>query len=143
MNAGLASGDRRRGDGQLNSFDPLYPNLGYFTDAPIDIPINWQGFEPSLTLSPRADVTVKLGSDVRYRNSKGDSLYATSGFPLIGPTQAGTAFVDALTFAHVTWRATRHIQIDAGYVHGSAGKVLAASGGQDLDFGLLQAAFRF
>ena len=143
LDTGIASGDRRRGDGRLNSYDPLYPNLGYFTDAPVDDPINWQGVQPSLTLAPTRTLEIKTGADIRYRVSREDGVYATNGRPLIGATAAASSYVDTLAYVRTTWRPTRHVQVDAAYVHGSAGRTLTDAGGRDLDFGLLQLAYRF
>jgi Alginate export len=143
IDAGIASGDRQRGDGRLNSYDPLYPNLGYFTDAPVDNPINWRGVQPSITFEPTKKLQIKTGADIRYRASRKDGVYATNGRPLIGATAAASRYVDTLAYMRTTWRPTRHVQVDAAYVHGSAGRTVTAAGGRDLDFGLLQLAYRF
>lgn len=143
LDLGLASGDRRRGDGQLNSFDPLYPNLGYFSDAPVDYPTNWQGIEPGLTLNPAPTLSVRFGSVIRFVNSRADGLYAPSGQGFLPPDRNGGGFADTASFVHATWRASRYLQIDAGLVHGGVGALVRARGGHDFDFGLLQASFRF
>jgi Alginate export len=140
---GVASGDRKRGDGKLNSFDPLYPNLGYFTDAPVDFPSNWQGIQPSLTLAPREDVSVRVGTDIRFRQSRSDGIYATSGRAFIGADTPGGDFVDFLTFAHITWRATRYLQFDFAYVHGTPRKVVIANGGGAFNYGMVEAVYKF
>jgi hypothetical protein len=62
---------------------------------------------------------------------------------LIGATAAASSYVDTLAYVRTTWRPTRHVQVDAAYVHGSAGRTLRDAGGRDLDFGLLQLAYRF
>ena len=143
LDLGVASGDRRRGDGRLNSFDPLYPNLGYFSDAPVDYPTNWQGVEPSLTLTPGRTVSIRLGSVIRFVNSRADGLYAPGGFGFLRPGASGADFADTTSFAHLTWRPVPHVQFDAGYVHGGAGRLIRDAGGHSFDFGLLQAAYRF
>ncbi len=141
LEAGLASGDLHKGDNQLNSFDPLYPNVGYFTDAPVDDPINWKGFEPSVTLNPSTSVQVKFGADVRYRTTKADGIY-NAGRLTLNPGVAAGYYIDTLSFMHFTWHATPHIQFDVGYVHGFAGNALKSSSGHDLNYGLFQMAFR-
>jgi hypothetical protein len=37
---GAASGDDSPGDGAVEAFDPLYPNLGVFSSAPLYFPTN-------------------------------------------------------------------------------------------------------
>lgn len=143
LDLGVASGDRRRGDGRLNSFDPLYPNLGYFSDAPVDYPTNWQGAEPSLTLAPASNVSVRLGSVIRFVNSRADGLYAPGGFGFLRPGVNGADFADTTSFAHLTWRPVRSVQLDIAYVHGGVGRLIRDAGGHAFDFGLFQAAYRF
>ena len=143
LNLGLASGDRRRGDSRLNTYDPLYPNLGYFTDAPEAYPSNFRDVQPSLTLHPLPSVDLKLGVDLIFRDSLADAVYASNGAAFLAGTGAGGRFVTALSFLNATWRATRHIQLTGAYVRGSTGSVLSEAGGRPLNYGLLQSAYRF
>ena len=142
IDAGYASGDRKRNDGRLNSFNPLYPNLGYFTDAPVDYPSNWAGVQPNITLNPTSNVTVRFGTNFHFRASEADAVYGTNGRPYIAGGTPGGHFVDMLTFVHATWSATRRVQVDAGYVHGTAKGVAKANHGRDLDYALLQVAYK-
>ena len=140
---GWASGDDRRGDKKLNSFDPFYPNLGYFTSAPIDYPINAGGLQPVLDLSPRKDVDIALGTTVRLRASPQDAVYSQTGAPAILTAGAGGDLLNILTFLNVTWRAAPRVTVAGAYVHGSAGPLVTRLGGRDLDYGLLQAGYKF
>jgi hypothetical protein len=45
---GRAGGDRVPGDGKLGTFDVIYPNLGYFTDAPLFYPGNTWDSQPNV-----------------------------------------------------------------------------------------------
>jgi len=140
---GLSSGDRQRKDGTLNTFDPLYPNLGYFTDAPVDFPANWIGLEPNLTIEPWSRLSIKMGADIHFRDTTTDAIYGSNALPFVPGGAPGGNFADVLGFVHATWRATPRLQIEAGYVHGWVGRPITAVGGRDLNYELLKGSYRF
>ena len=140
---GLASGDRNRRDGKINSFDPLYPNLGYFTDAPVDFPVNWIGIEPNISIEPQASISIKFGTDIHFRDSTADGIYASSGKVFVPGGLSDGSFADALAFAHMTWHATHRLQLDLGYVRGWVGKVVSTVHGHDLNYGVVAGLYRF
>ena len=132
---GYAGGDRRRGDGTLGTFDVIYPNLGYFTDAPVYYPGNTVDVQPNVTLPLQRALTVRAGTDVIYRVSKRDAVYAPPGIPLIVGNGSGPAFVAALTYLRADWSINPHVLVSISGVHGFIGALIEHAGGRSLNYG--------
>lgn len=88
-----ASGDRRRDDGELGTFDPLYPNTFGLSDAPFIYQTNYRlaAIEGS-ALFGRAELG--LSGFVVARDATADAIYG-GGRPLGGAPRSGrvTAFL--------------------------------------------------
>jgi hypothetical protein len=139
---GYASADRRR-DGLLGTFDVVYPNLGYFTDAPVYYPGNTADVQPNVAISVSPSLRLRVGSDIVMRISNNDAVYGPPGVPLIAGTGAGPSFVAALSYARVDWTADAHISVTLSFVHGSTGSLIRSAGGKDFNYGALVAGYRF
>ncbi len=137
MSFGLASGDERPGDKTLGTFDVLYPNLGYFTDAPSYYPGNTADTQPNLTLNITPRLSIRGGSDFVFRVSKRDAVYAPPGIPLIRGDGTGPAFVAALSYLRADWTLSPHALVSVSGVHASTGSLVAKSGGRDFNYGAL------
>jgi hypothetical protein len=79
LKAELISGDRQKGDGKLQTFNPLFPKGAYFGLAALIGPSNLFDIHPSLALEL---VKTKLVWTTDYaafwRKSKNDGIYATN-----------------------------------------------------------------
>jgi len=137
LSFGIASGDAQPSDKTLQTFDVLYPNLGYFTDAPSYYPGNTADAQPNVTLSFTPHVSVRGGSDFVFRVSKRDAVYGPPGVPVIRGDGGGPAFVAALTYLRADWAVTPHIQLSVSGVHASTGSQVERSGGRDFNYGAL------
>ncbi len=135
MSFGVASGDGRPDDKTLGTFDVLYPNLGYFTDAPSYYPGNTADTQPNVTLNVSPHVSIRGGSDFVFRVSKRDAVYAPPGIPLIRGDGTGPAFVAALTYLRADWMLTPHVLVSVSGVHASTGSLVVRSGGRDFNYG--------
>jgi hypothetical protein len=140
---GVASGDARPHDGTLGTFDVLYPNLGYFTDAPLFYPGNTADVQPNLTLSPIRALTLRAGADVIWRLSRHDAIYAPPGLPLVPGDGTGSRHAVTLSYVRAGLKVSRRIELLAGAVHGAVGQPLQRAGGRDAAYGFLQATARF
>lgn len=139
---GIASGDRRLNDGVLNTFDPIYPNLSYYTDAAVSYPANVWDIEPQISIRPDPTLELQAGVDLTSRLSKRDAVYQ-SGVPrLLGNGQGGS-FLGALYSLKAIWSPTAFVTLTTSYVHGEPGDVLEQAGGKTFDFAYGQVAFRF
>ena len=132
---GVASGDARPGDRTLGTFDVLYPNLGYFTDAPVFYPGNTADLQPNVTLNPLSGISLHAGTDFIWRISDRDAVYAPPGVPLVLGNGTGPSFVTALSFLRADWTPDPHVTISISGVHGFASGVIATAGGRDFNYG--------
>src|SRR5882757_1125261 len=142
VSLGVASGDSASGDGRVGTFDVLYPNLSYFTDAPLTYPGNDWDIQPNITLRPNKQLTVQGGVDLLRRLSSHDAIYEAPGIPLVRGTGGDSHFVTALSFVKAVWRPLTYWELTVSYVHASVGSLLRHQGGQDADYGALQLSCR-
>ena len=132
---GYASGDRRPGDRTLGTFDVLYPNLGYFTDAPVYYPGNTADAQPNITIAATRSLTARAGAEVIYRVSKLDAVYGPPGIPVLPGRGTGPSYVTTLAYLRADWTASPNAMISISYVHGDAGALIRSAGGHPLNYG--------
>jgi alginate export protein len=131
---GYASGDRRPGDRTLGTFDVLYPNLGYFTDAPVHYPGNTADAQPNLTYTVTRSLTARAGADVIFRVSKLDAVYGPPGVPVLPGRGNGPSYVTTLAYARADWSASPNAVVSLSYVHGDAGALIRSAGGHPVSY---------
>jgi hypothetical protein len=138
----IASGDDTNGDGDLGTYDPLYPNGTYVTDAALLLPGNSIDVQPAISFTPLKGLRLTGGVDLFWRLDKDDGVYQPAGVPLVPPGGAGK-FVSAQPFMRAVWRPTPNLEVVGAVSYATAGEVIASAGGQGLSYGFLQVALRF
>ena len=73
------SGDMKKGDDKLQTFNPLYPRGGYFGFNPLIGPANLIDLHPYATYSPSDSWDVQADVVYNWRYSVQDGLYRPSG----------------------------------------------------------------
>jgi hypothetical protein len=73
------SGDKTPHDGELNTFNPLFPKGAYFGLAALIGPSNLFDFHPFVQLSLAKTVLVSADYDMFWRMNINDGVYAVSG----------------------------------------------------------------
>jgi hypothetical protein len=138
-----ASGDSRANDGRNETFDPLYPNLSYFTDAPVLYPGNNFDVHPYLMFASSTKLSVSSGAEIMFRARAADSNYQPPGIPLAGP-QSGSSGGHLATLAYIkgVWHPRADVDVTASYVYGFAGAVIDRAHGRDFRYALLQLSWR-
>lgn len=139
LKADLASGDGTPGDGRLNTFNALYPNPSYFSDAGFIAPANLIDVQPGLTLTPRADISFQAGWNLLWKHRREDAVY-TSPVPLnpIAGTAGSDRFIGQQLQLAGTWQASDMLRLQASYVRFQPGAAL--DGLQDDGIDYLQTA---
>lgn len=132
---GYASGDRQPGDRTLGTFDVLYPNLGYFTDAPVYYPGNTVDAQPNITYAVTRSLIARAGADVIFRVSKLDAVYGPPGVPVLPGRGTGPSYVTTLAYLRADWRASQNVLLSLSYVHGDAGALIRSAGGHPVNYG--------
>lgn len=85
---GVASGDRRRGDGRLETFDPLYARGNLLDEDATLFPRNLRNLQATAEFFPAPGWFVQASAGTLWRDSLGDGVYRAGGRPLV---DAGTS----------------------------------------------------
>lgn len=135
-----AGGDRRRGDGEINTFDPVYPNNFGLSDAPYLYQTNYLMMSGQ-GLARFGGADFGLGALRVSRASAGDALYG-QGRALPGTTGPGqhTAW---LLQTSVRSQLTPRVDLYASYVRALVGDHVRAVGGVSGGYYRLDLAARF
>jgi hypothetical protein len=116
----------------------LYPNLGYFTDAPVFYPGNTVDIQPNLSASPVAALTVQTGCDFIRRLETTDAVYEPPGIPLVRGVGTGNHAAATLCFGKAIWRLTPNLELTGAYVRARPKSVVRDAGGTATDYWLAQ-----
>lgn len=71
-----SSGDRQVGDGNLNSFNPMFVNPATYSLAAVNTPVNLLSVHPSLLLFPNKKWLINLEYAFFYRANELDGFYS-------------------------------------------------------------------
>ncbi len=126
----------------VGTFNALYPNVAYSTEATIEAPANL--IQPGLVLSadPARAVTVQYTVEGLWRYSARDAFYAAPLLPLVRPTTSDNRWSGLEQQIAATWRISRFLTLKAAYVHFAAGSFLRQGGASDEDFGMTSLSLR-
>jgi hypothetical protein len=97
------SGDNKAGDGNLQTFNPLYPKGGYFGFSPQIGPVNLIDLHPYTTVGLSNKLVFQADVVFNWRYSLNDGIYRPSGtLNLAGASSAkryiGTAYLVSLNY---------------------------------------------
>ncbi len=84
FNGEIISGDRNAGDGQLNTFNPLYPDAAYFGRVARIGPYNLIDLHTNVVYK-NTQFTSELGYYAFWRYSNEDAVYSSGGRPIYLP----------------------------------------------------------
>jgi hypothetical protein len=98
LRADFISGDKSKGDGKLGTFNPLYPNGGYFGMNPQAGPVNIWSLHPNLSWNTARKLLLSIEVVLYWRQSLQDGIYRPDGtfsLPTSGSTERyiGTAYI--------------------------------------------------
>jgi hypothetical protein len=144
-----ATGDRNPDDGDAETFQNLFPtnHIYYgFIDA-----FSWQNMhDVALTwkAAPCKNVTTRLDFHAFWLAETTDAWYRANGVttvrPLNAAAESASRFAGVELDMVVTWQATKHIALEAGYSRFFAGDYLADTGASDdANFGYIQTTLSF
>jgi Alginate export len=140
----VMSGDRRQGDQNIESFNPLYPKAHYFGLIGLLGPVNLINMHPSIDfqLTEKLRATTKV--DFFWRQSINDGVYNGAGEQFLSPGASKATYVGSEVQAEIAWELSRHMLLIANYTHFFAGKFVRDSGsGKDIDYTTTWVTYRF
>lgn len=115
--ADITSGDRDPKSSNLQTYNPLFPTGAFFNLADPAGPQNFMHVHPFLDLHVTERVTAIADWGFFWRESPHDGVYRISGPPFRTGQHSRKLYVGSAPALTVTWRATRHVTVLAGYVH--------------------------
>lgn len=143
LRANYASGDGSPGDGRIETYNPFFPALVYFSFAIELSPSNTTGIRPSLSLRPSDDLTVELSAYATQRSSRNDAVYGPASTPLIDAGDTTGRRVASYANLDVVWAVTDTVEMRGSLVRINAEDSIAGAGGDDVSYGLLWISKKF
>jgi len=74
------SGDKKAGDGKINTFNPMFVNPAYYSLAATITPANMVSVHPSISIQPNKKLYIYAEWGFFWRASKNDGLYSPPRF---------------------------------------------------------------
>lgn len=119
---------------RLGTFDPLFPNLAYFSQLTLITPQNHVDVHPRLTLDVLGKVELELAGDWFWRTSLQDTIYSPPGLPVGAVDDYAGRFVGTEVTAAVEASLGRHASLVGYFTRFWAGPAVRSIGGTDVDF---------
>ncbi len=133
VRANISSGDRY-GASTTGTFDPLFPNNAYFSEAAIISPSNLMDVNPTVSLHPDGSTEIVAMWDFVWRTSDRDAVYGPPGVPLFDPTLTDERFVGHSVSLSLRREFNRYAALTTAYTHFFAGDAVTRAGGDDVDY---------
>lgn len=133
------------GHGTVHTFNALYPNYAYSTEATIEAPANLMQVGATLGLHPTPSVTVTFTYTLEglWRYSTRDAFYAAPTVALVPPDGTQRRFSGVEQQLEASWQANKILGVTAAYVHFAPAAFLRAAHARPDDFGMAEIAARF
>jgi hypothetical protein len=126
----------------IATFNALYPNVAYSTEATIEAPANLIQVGVVSTISPSPSVTLQSTLEGLWRYSTKDAFYAAPLFPLVRPDGSHDSYSGLESQLEATWRVNSAVTVKAALVHVFSGDFIRRGGGSDETFGMTSIALR-
>lgn len=134
----VISGDRDSEDGNLQTFNPLYPRGGYFGLLAVIGPANLLDFHPSVQFQVGKEWTIDFDWDIFWRYSLQDGIYFPSGRLNVAGTGSSERFIGHQFGVQIARSINRFVEVQTSYFHFFAGSFLKdqTAGADFSQFGL-------
>lgn len=144
LKADAISGDDEAGDGELGTFNPLFPKGKYFGESGLLGPYNLLDLHPSLALELGEAWALELGAVLYWRESAGDGLYDNGGNLLRASGASSERFAGTQLDATLAWQVDRNLDLSFSASFFDAGAFLADTGpAEDVGFVSLELRWRY
>lgn len=144
LSANIASGDRNPADGDLETFNPLFPRGNYFSELALLGPRNFFDLHPSLTLQVQQDLSVTSDVDFFWRQQAGDGVYSPSGLLLRSGSGSMARYVGTTLSFNAERQMGRHLTATVIYSRFFPGPFIRETGpDQDISYYEFTMEFKF
>jgi hypothetical protein len=135
----LSGGD---GGGTVHTFNALYPNYAYSTEATIEAPANLIQAGATVGLHPLNSVTINTTLECLWRYSLHDAFYAAPTFALVPPDGKTHGFTGTEQQVEAIWHINKFLDLTGAYVHFEPGAFLHAAHAQPQNYGMTEMSVR-
>lgn len=139
----IVSGDQSPENGRLGTFNALFPNNSYFSEAAIFAPANLYDLNFNLDAELTEGLNAVILWDFLWRFSKDDAIFVPPGIPAIAGDATEKRYIGNTISIALEWKPNPNIEATAAYVHLEPGAALSNAGTSEADFFLLWATYFF
>ena len=108
------SGDKNQGNGNLQTFNPLYPKGGYFGFSPQVGPVNLIDIHPYATFDLLSNLKMQLDVVLNWRYSTQDGVYRPSGILNLRGSDSDEKYIGTAYLANFTYGINKYISVVSG-----------------------------
>jgi hypothetical protein len=134
LQADAASGDRHPGDGNLGTFNPLFPNGYYFSLGGYTGYANLIHVKPSLTVKPADKLTVTAGVGFQWRQTVADAVYVQPNVAVAGTAGRGDRWTGVYSQLRIDYAFNANLTGSLEAVHYAVGDTIRNAGGHDSNY---------
>ena len=129
-----ASGDSRKGDNTLGTFNPLFPNGYYFSLAGYTGYANLLHVKPSITVTPFEKLSVMTAIGLQWRQTTEDAVYVQPNIPVAGTAGQGGRWSGAYAQLRTDYAFSANLTGAIEAVHYEIGQAVRDAGGHDSNY---------
>jgi hypothetical protein len=135
LKANVTSGDDHLSDGELGTFNALYPRGAYFNELALVGPYNHTDLSPSVSFQPADGITITAQANFFWRTSDDDAVYNNSGAIARAPGDSDARYVGTVLQGQVDWQVNDFMAWSVVVARFFAGTFLEETGpAEDTDF---------
>ena len=134
LQADAASGDSHSGDGDVGTFNPLFPNGYYFSLAGYTGYANLIHVKPSLTVKPADRLTVMTAVGFQWRQTVSDAVYVQPNIAVAGTAGKGERWTGLYSQLRVDYAFNANLTGAVEAVHYAVGDTIREAGGHDSNY---------
>ncbi|MEX6689988.1 alginate export family protein [Danxiaibacter flavus] len=108
------SGDKKQGDGNLETFNPLYPKGGYFGFNPQIGPVNLIDIHPYATINFTSKWLIQADIVFNWRYSLQDGVYRPSGTLNLPGASSDKRYIGTAYLASVSYTLNKFLSLMSG-----------------------------
>lgn len=108
------SGDQNQGNGNLQTFNPLYPKGGYFGFSPQVGPVNLIDIHPYATMDLLPQLKMQVDVVFNWRYSLQDGVYRPSGTLNLPGSASDKRYIGTAYLANFTYSVSKYISVVSG-----------------------------
>jgi hypothetical protein len=134
LQADAASGDAHPGDGNVGTFNPLFPNGYYFSLGGYTGYANLIHVKPSLTVKPADKLTVMAAVGLQWRQTTADAVYVQPNIAVAGTAGAGNRWTGVYSQIRADYAFNANLTGALEAVHYAVGETVRNAGGHDSNY---------